>query len=471
MNGKEIITEKSREQKYGNIINKKKKKKKNNLDKDSFDFKNKNFENKIKLSGNNIYINNYKPRNRNFVIIRNTRDILKYMPKENSKEDDNNYYSLLNDFEVKNKKGNTSYYLIYSEQNKYNEHNNSNTLKSQESSKLRLDKFIKSNKSKEYKHNINKFSLPFCVNNLRPKAFENINNLTEQNEQDYFYRNNHIDNTNQKKIFDFDYFKNYKRKIKQEESKNNEVIMIEEYNNDKGNPDIINNNEKVITSNNKNNKVSEENLENVDKDQNEEENMYSDKSSNISGNNENSRNIPIIIMPKNTTKNIDISEENKNNAESNEKEEEEDKDNKEEDKMEDNEDNNDGNNEEDNIENINSENKKTIESEEEKNDYEITDKISSEESESELYQRKDLSTHCIVNIIKMPKQTKRSNFRIIRQNLDKNRNKKEFNSKKINSQKNIESKIHINLKKSEESRKSSKKKKIKSIEFLREFED
>ena len=132
MNRKEIITENSRMKINRNIMNQtnpnylrninlsknsqvqKKKNKFNSYDNYNVLTKQKvvNKRKKKKTKRTNLNINEYKPKNRNCAIIRNSSDVFKYMPKANMNEVDNNYYLLLNDFEVKNQKGNTSFYLI-----------------------------------------------------------------------------------------------------------------------------------------------------------------------------------------------------------------------------------------------------------------------------------------------------------------------------------------------------------------------
>ena len=67
-------------------ISKSKKKKKKYKSYDDFNDINNQKSKEIKSN----FINDYQPNYRNFAIIRNSKDIMKYIPKENSKEIDNN---------------------------------------------------------------------------------------------------------------------------------------------------------------------------------------------------------------------------------------------------------------------------------------------------------------------------------------------------------------------------------------------
>ena len=549
MNRKEIITENSRMKINRNIMNQtnpnylrninlsnnsqvqKKKNKFNSYD--NYNALNKQkFTNQIKkkkAKKTNLNINEYKPKNRNFAIIRDSSDILKYMSKDHMNQVDNNYYSLLNDFEVKNKKGNTSFYLIYDEPKTYKGFNGVNTIKSQGSSKFRFNQFLNKNKNKDYKHNISKISLPFCVYSQKTTYYENVNNFNKSDNLEYVYRNNNILN------FNF--------KLKQEESKNNEIPINENnYNFEAKQNNTDTKNELLIIN-------KRENIEN-------DKSKKSEKSNNSSKNKRN--NIQFPIMPTNSEENKDNEEkeeskgnedeeenkgneeeENKDNGEEENKdnEEEENKDNeeeenekkeeekeeeeqKEEDKVEkesnkeeveSNENNEEYKNEEES-ESINKENKKTIESEERKNEVENSDKISFGESENdddELFKRRDLSNHCINNIIRLPKYHKKINILKTKKfnNKEQKNIKITFNNKKNDSKDNIniinnnqnnnhnqdKDKIIINLneikpvkienirldgrfqnsrhynKESGGSMSRSRKKKIKNVEFLRDI--
>ena len=426
-----------------------------------------------KISKNYMHINDYQPKNRNFAIIRNSNDIMKYMDCENNKEMDDNYYSLLNDFEVKYTNGNTSFYLIYNDPKILSKYDNSKTLKSQQSFKFKIDELQNKNKNEEYKHNIGKISLPFCIYPNKHSYDKNIDNLNNQKEQDYFYRNN--------------YTWNFRRIPEQEESKNNEINIIEENNNLKTKPNNIDNIDQTTS--------------NITK-ENENNNNYK-LQNNQSENNENQRNYTESLVPENTQKNNisseydnkkDESEEKEEKEKNEEKEEKEDNEEKEEkeekEENEEKEEDNDkkenenyngeeeSNNEVEGEENIESDNnneeKKTIESEEKKNETISTDKFSFGESDNELYNRRDLTTYGIINIIRLPKYHKKININIVRKFIDKNRNKKKFNSinpeKKKNSVEPIGNKNRINTTFNDGgSSRRRKRNKIKNIEFLREF--
>ena len=500
MNEKEIITEKTRMKNIRNFGNKtnpnysrqinlsqksnsQKKKNKYKSYNDFYDLNNQKYENKILFKGRKNYIYNYQPQNRNFAVIRNSKDIMKYMPDENSKEIDNNYFSLINDFEVKFPIGNTSFYLIYDWTNKNHGFNNINTLKYQKSSKERFHQFIMKNKNKQYKQNISKISLPFCVYRHKSSYIEKENENKKDSKEEEFYLNRN------------NYELNNKQLEKLEESKNNEVIMIEEYNNYNENPYIVENNEKMITNPNIENNEDNEDNANLEENENEEENKINEDSVNkeyneenekeenkednqSNGNNENiensdykkadnfsensrnhSRNNTITLKPTNTQKNTVESKENKINEE-----EELEHDNSEVFKN------------EEEKESITKEDKKTIESEEKEKEVESSDRFSLDENDTELSGRRDLSTHCIVNVIKLPKQSKKFNFRRIRQNQEQIRNKTEISSKKYQSKKK-ENKEPINkhnnnvmiYNENKDSTIGRKKIKIKSVELLRDY--
>ena len=106
-------------------------------------------------------------------------------------------------------------------------YDNSKTLKSQQSFKFKIDELQNKNKNEEYKHNIGKISLPFCIYPNKHSYDKNIDNLNNQKEQDYFYRNN--------------YTWNFRQIPEQEESKNNEINIIEENNILKTKPNNIDN--------------------------------------------------------------------------------------------------------------------------------------------------------------------------------------------------------------------------------------
>lgn len=336
-------------------------------------------------------INNYQPDNRKFAIIRNNGDIMKYYNKEDNKENDNNYYSLLNDFEVKYPKGNTNFYIIYNNSYKYPyKYINSNytniPLKSHHSFKLNVHHLMKKSNKKLYNYNIGKDSLPFCIyskksTNVDSNDIMKVNNsFNNQNYFDFPYKNNH-----------FNYIRNYNKLENSEESKNNDAIMIEDYNNFKPNINYNNNNRK--DSNNQsqeNNESKEENSYNIEKSQ----------------------------KKKNNDKDIETSGEKKNESFS-------------------------------------------------------TDKFSFKDSDDELYNRGDLSTYAIVNILRLPKQRKKFNLKFLKQSKKENKNKKiniiENESKKDEDFKPIKKNIinNTNIKKNT-SNSYSGKKKVKNVEFIRE---
>ena len=309
MNRKEIITENSRMKINRNIMNQtnpnylrninlsknsqvqKKKNKFNSYDNYNVLTKQKvvNKRKKKKTKRTNLNINEYKPKNRNCAIIRNSSDVFKYMPKANMNEVDNNYYLLLNDFEVKNQKGNTSFYLIYDDQNINKGFNGVNTIKYQGSSKLRFNQFLNKNKNQDYKHNISKISLPFCVYSQKSTFYENekINKYNKPDNLEYVYRNNNI--------------LGFNLKVKEEESKNNEIPINDNNHNFKDKRNNTNNRNELLTISNRENTEN-----NITKKLNQ--------SNNSSENKRNNEQIP--IMPSN-------SEENKSNEEENEKKEEE----------------------------------------------------------------------------------------------------------------------------------------------------
>ena len=337
-------------------------------------------------------INNYQPDNRKFAIIRNSGDIMKYYNKEDNKENDNNYYSLLNDFEVKYPKGNTNFYIIYNNSYKYPyKYINSNytniPLKSHHSFKLNVHHLMKKSNKKLYNYNIGKDSLPFCIyskksTNVDSNDIMKVNNFfNNQNYFDFPYKNNH-----------FNYIRNYNKLENPEEGKNNDAIMIEDYNNFKPN----------INNNYNNNKEESNNLSQGNNESKEE----------------NSLNIEKSQRKKNNDDDINTSAEKKNESFS-------------------------------------------------------TDKFSFKESDDELYNRGNLSTYAIVNILRLPKQRKKLNKKFLRQK------KKENNKIKINIKEN-ESKEDedlglgeknnnddTNIKKKETNSYSGKKK-IKNVEFIRE---
>ena len=371
-------------------ISKGKKKKKNYKSYDDYS----DIINKKENNNNNKYnnSNNYQPDNRKFAIIRNSGDIMKYLNKEFNKENDNNYYSLLNDFEVKCTKGNTNFYIIYNNSYKYPyEYNILNytniPLKSHHSFKLNVHNLMKKSNKKLYNYNISKDSLPFCIyskksyNVDRNDNKKGNNSFENQDNFDFPYKNNH-----------FNYIRNYNKLENPEEGKNNDAIMIEDYNNFKPN----------INNNYNNNKEESNNLSQGNNESKEE----------------NSLNIEKSQRKKNNDDDINTSAEKKNESFS-------------------------------------------------------TDKFSFKESDDELYNRGNLSTYAIVNILRLPKQRKKLNKKFLRQK------KKENNKIKINIKEN-ESKEDedlgpgeknnnddTNIKKKETNSYSGKKK-IKNVEFIRE---
>ena len=389
---KGILTENKNNKNNRNIINKTysdylrkiifssnsqalKKKKKFNSHKIYNDLHNKEIGNKIKFTKANFNINDYKPKNRKFAIIRNSSDITKYMPKENSKLNDDNYFSLLNDFEVNFPRGNTCFYLIYNKPNEFIEFNDINSINYQKASKIRFYQFI-NNKDEVYKHNINKLLLPFCIYNHKSTYYGNFNNFCNEYHIEYIYKN---DKNNIKK---------FTSKKKEEESKNNNYYE-ENYNRNT-----------ITIPNIKNNYENEEIESN-------EDNKYE-------GDNE------ILIKGE----------------------------------------------------------KKTIESEEKKNESESFDKLSfgNNDSDNELFKRKELNSHCIVNIIKLPKYRNKKNIFKFRRNNNKIGEKKKINLKNIKQKKimnlSVDSKLKNNtksIKENEHSNSNSRKKKIKNIEYLRDI--
>ena len=335
-------------------------------------------------------INNYQPDNRKFAIIRNSGDIMKYYNKEDNKENDNNYYSLLNDFEVKYPKGNTNFYIIYNNSYKYPyKYINSNytniPLKSHHSFKLNVHHLMKKSNKKLYNYNIGKDSLPFCIyskksTNVDSNDIMKVNNsFNNQNYFDFPYKNNH-----------FNYIRNYNKLENSEESKNNDAIMIEDYNNFKPNINYNNNRKDSNNQSQENNESKEENSYNIEKSQ----------------------------KKKNNDKDIETSGEKKNESFS-------------------------------------------------------TDKFSFKDSDDELYNRGDLSTYAIVNILRLPKQRKKFNLKFLKQSKKENKNKKiniiENESKKDEDFKPIKkNKINNTNIKKNTSNSYSGKKKVKNVEFIRE---
>ena len=297
------------------------------------------------------------------------------MPKENSKLNDDNYFSLLNDFEVNFPRGNTCFYLIYNKPNEFIEFNDINSINYQKASKIRFYQFI-NNKDEVYKHNINKLLLPFCIYNHKSIYYGNFNNFCNEYHIEYIYKN---DKNNIKK---------FTSKKKEEESKNNNYYEK-------------NYNRNTITIPNIKNNYENEEIES------NEDNKYE-------GDNE------ILIKGE----------------------------------------------------------KKTIESEEKKNESESFDKLSfgNNDSDNELFKRKELNSHCIVNIIKLPKYRNKKNIFKFRRNNNKIGEKKKINLKNIKQKKimnlSVDSKLKNNtksIKENEHSNSNSRKKKIKNIEYLRDI--
>ena len=111
--------------------------------------------------------------------------------------------------------------------------------------------------------------------------------------------------------------------------------------------------------------------------------------------------------------------------------------------------------------------------EEKKKETFSTDVFSLNESDDELYNRGDLSTYGIVNILRLPKQRKKFNLKFLKQSKKENKNKKiniiENESKKDEDFKPIKKNIinNTNIKKNT-SNSYSGKKKVKNVEFIRE---
>ena len=374
-----ILTESTKNKNIRNIINKtysdylrkiilssnsqaSKKKKKFNSYKMYNNLNNHKIENKINNKKSNFNINDYKPKNRKFAVIRNSSDILKYMPKENNKLDDD-YFSLLNDFEVKFPRGNTCFYLIYNNPNKFTGFNNINSANHSKSQKIRFYQFVNDINEETYKHNISKLLLPFCIYNHKSTYYGSLNNFYNEYHLEYIYKNNKNNN------------KKFNSKKKEEESKNNNYY-----------------------------------------DENYKRNM-------------------IKIQ----------------NIESNHKNEEE---------------------EESNEENKHEGDKESLTEEE------SLDKLSfgDSDNDNELLKRRELTNHCIINIIKLPKYRNKKNIRKIRYINNKFDDKKITNSKgttpkKIENLRSDNKFINNNksIKETEHSKSNSKKKKIKNIEYLRDI--
>ena len=282
------------------------------------------------------------------------------MPKENNKLDDD-YFSLLNDFEVKFPRGNTCFYLIYNNPNKFTGFNNINSASHSKSQKIRFYQFVNDINEETYKHNISKLLLPFCIYNHKSTYYGSLNNFYNEYHLEYIYKNN---KNNNKKL-------NSKKK---EESKNNNYY----------------------DENYKRNMIKIQNIESNHKNEEEESN-----------------------------------EENKQEGD-----------------------------------------KESLTEEE------SLDKLSfgDSDNDNELLKRRELTNHCIINIIKLPKYRNKKNIRKIRYINNKFDDKKITNSKGTTSKKieNLRSDnkfINNNksIKETEHSKSNSKKKKIKNIEYLRDI--
>ena len=110
---------------------------------------------KNKRYQNNIYINNYKPKNRKFKVIRNDNDILKYFSKNYRKNNINKTNNiLLTDFDSQPNKNNT-FYLV---------NNDNNVTIRDMNDYYNLEKQYINNNYDDNKK-ISKIYLPFCIYN------------------------------------------------------------------------------------------------------------------------------------------------------------------------------------------------------------------------------------------------------------------------------------------------------------------
>ena len=403
-----------------------------------------------KINKNNIYINNYQPKTRKFAIIRNRNDVMKYMKEENNKEVENNYYSLLNDFEVKFKKGNTNFYLIYNDSSYNKKENSPNINKPAIQENYKNEFVLNDNKKEIYRPSISKLSLPFCI-------YEHgLLNLEPQN--------NHIN-----------YLQNPNLYNKKEESKSEENLEYLNNNTDLENQNNLNNNE-----NNKYNILNNFNIPNEKEEQNESNN-----------------NINLISNPNDENSENSNKEKDDNNEEPIENEEEEEKSsykeedddnnaNEKEDEKSEERKNNDTNEEQEEKMKDNDKEKE----EEKNNETDSSWSIYMKDSDDELFQRNGLSIHYFKNIIRLPKSHKRAflkNKKIINNDIiikkklysdrisinERNEEKKTIESKESQSDKKLK-KINIIYPLNNDQEKKNNfpnkpKKKIKKYELLRDF--
>ena len=499
MNEKGIITENKKAQK---IINKKNKINTNNTEPsnlnknsggkkekynsyDDFNILNNKKQNFVEHKKNvcNSFINNCQLKDRNFAIIRNINDIIKYMPIEKFNGINNNYYSLLNDFEVKYPKGNTNFYLIYNEPKNYNEYNRPYLVKSQESFKLRFEKHMNHINIKKYSHNISKISLPFCIYSQKPCFIEKRDtDFNNHNKFNHPYSNND--------------FGNNKKVEKNEESKNNDNILIMEYNGyyqninnlDYGNKNINNifsgNNVKKESNNsyNNNHNINNKSIEEkiglnvqtnaglLDKNNNNSIQENKKKDDEDEGEEEEGE-------KENDNEEKNEEEEEKDESKQQEKYEEKKEENIDEEKEDEDEQNTSKEKEsfnEGDIESNNNDEKISDLSEEKKNETDFSDTLSMKESDDELFNRKKLTTNSIINIIRLPKHKTKNKTQILRLYNNKYGNKKVINSKESKYKKddepdNTNKKNYKIIKEKERNTNRKGKMKVKSVEFLREI--
>ena len=301
-----------------------------------------------------IYINNYKPKNKKFKVIRNDNDILKYFSKnyKKNKINDNkdNDDSLLNDFDTTQSNKNNIIYLINPNNNNENisikNINNYHNLKNQY-------------KDKYYNKKISKNFLPFCIyNNVNGQSIKRIK-CDLKNCPGCIYC---LDFKNNKKESNSNININH--------NKPNIIINIDDdYNKNKNILDLYKN-KKILEDSKSNDFFDEGTL------------------GNFTPNFVNPNNINEIIPKKNTL----IEEEN--NKKENENENEENEENENEEKEE---------NEEEKEE---KEEKEKHEEEKEQEEQEEYDTIGNDidDIDNELTQRGNRSIHNFINRIKLPRE-------------------------------------------------------------------
>ena len=312
----------------------------------------------------NVYINNYKPKNKKFKVIRNDNDILKYFSKnyKKNKINDNkdNDDSLLNDFDTTQSNKNNIIYLINPNNNNENisikNINNYHNLERQY-------------KDKYYNKKISKNFLPFCIyNNVNGQSIKRIK-CDLKNCPGCIYC---LDFKNNKKESNSN--------ININQNKPNIIINIDDdYNKNKNILDLSKN-KKILEDSKSNDFFDEGTL------------------GNFTPNFVNPNNINEIIPKKNTL----IEEEN--NKEENENENEENEENENEEKEE---------NEEEKEE---KEEKEKHEEEQEEYDT-IGNDI--DDIDNELTQRGNRSIHNFINRIKLPREHRIYNEEFLKNKKDK----------------------------------------------------